>query len=86
MPGRQTGSWGCFLQIQGSGSMATAGIVRDLGGGLAGEFMQEVSRSCSVLPYGPVDHGAFQIQPRTGSPGPCVPHVSQPDLVRMRPA
>jgi uncharacterized protein (DUF1015 family) len=43
-------------------------LVRDLGGRTDSEFMQEISRSCSVLPYGRVDHGAFQIQPRTDRP------------------
>jgi uncharacterized protein (DUF1015 family) len=43
-------------------------LVRDLGGRTAGEFMQEVAGSCSVVPYGSVDHGAFQIPPRTDRP------------------
>ena len=43
-------------------------LVRDLGGRTPGEFMQEISRSCSVVPYGAVNHGAFQIQPRTDRP------------------
>jgi uncharacterized protein (DUF1015 family) len=43
-------------------------LVQDLCGRTTGEFMQEISRSCSVLPYGAVNHGAFQIQPRTDRP------------------
>lgn len=43
-------------------------LVRDLGGRTAGEFMQELSRSCSVMPYGNVNHGAYQIQPRSERP------------------
>jgi uncharacterized protein (DUF1015 family) len=43
-------------------------LVRDLGGRTAGEFMKEMSLSCSVLPYGKVNDGAYQIQPRSDRP------------------
>jgi uncharacterized protein (DUF1015 family) len=43
-------------------------LVRDLGGRTAAEFMHEISRSCSVMPYGKVNHGAYQIQPRSDRP------------------
>ena len=43
-------------------------LVRDLGGRTPGEFMQEISGSCAVLPYGRVNNGAFQIRPKTERP------------------
>ncbi|MDD1705745.1 MAG: DUF1015 family protein [Methanoregulaceae archaeon] len=43
-------------------------LVRDLGGRTAGDFMQEISRSCLVHPYGTVNQGAYQIPPRTNLP------------------
>lgn len=43
-------------------------LVRDLGGRTAGEFMQEMSFSCSVLPYGEVNDRSYQIRPRSDRP------------------
>ena len=43
-------------------------LVRDLGGRTPGEFMKEISRTCSVLPYVTVNNGSFQISPRTDRP------------------
>jgi len=39
-------------------------LVRDLGGRTSDEFMREISATCTVRPYGPVDTAAFQIPPR----------------------
>ena len=40
-------------------------LVRDLGGRTNEAFMRDISQSCSVIPYGRVNHGDYQIQPRT---------------------
>ena len=39
-------------------------LVKDLGERSTAEFLQELAGSCTVLPYGRVDPGAFQIPPR----------------------
>jgi uncharacterized protein (DUF1015 family) len=43
-------------------------LVRDLGGRTPGEFMKEIAQSCSVLPYGKVNNGSYQISPHTDRP------------------
>jgi uncharacterized protein (DUF1015 family) len=50
-------------------------MVRDLGGRTGKEFMDAVSCSFSVTPYGPVDRAAFQISPLTGSSGDHIVHM-----------
>jgi uncharacterized protein (DUF1015 family) len=43
-------------------------LVRDLGGRTNEAFMRDISQSCSVLPYGRLNHADYQIQPRTDRP------------------
>jgi uncharacterized protein (DUF1015 family) len=50
-------------------------MVRDLGGRTAREFMDEISCSFSVIPYGPVDRSAYQISPLGGLPGDHIVHM-----------
>ena len=50
-------------------------MVRDLGGKSTDEFMDAVSGSFSVTPYGPVDRSAFQIPPRMAAFGDHIIHM-----------
>ena len=50
-------------------------MVRDLGGKSIHEFIDAVSGSFSVTPYGPVDRSAFQIPPRMAAPGDHIIHM-----------